>query len=530
MRIRAALTTAALCAVAVLGAVPAQAAHQATREAVQMQRDVVRTQGGSVRGKQTGTVRSFLGLPFAAPPVGALRWKPPTAPARWTGVRDATTARGFCAQPPSAVSSGASGGGGYNEDCLYLNVYTPAGKARTPRPVMVWIHGGSYTNGAGSEYDPSRIVAQAGTVVVTINYRLGPLGFLDVPALAGETRAGAGNYGLLDQQAALRWVKRNIASFGGDARNVTAFGESAGAGSVCANLTSPFARGLINKAIAESGCALDGPTEAAAQTKGRGLATSLGCPDADAACLRGKTAQQIIDTAGRAALGLSYAPTVGTPVLPRSVTDALAAGMFARVPLLQGTNHDEGRLFAAALGLIGNTSPQAYTTLVNVIAGTAAPKVLAEYPLASYGTVADAFSAVLTDGTFACPALRVNRATSRSNRTFGYEFNDPNSPLPSPPGFPFRAAHAAELPYLFTLGSGLPLPAAAQPLSREMIAYWTNFAARGNPNGPRTGYWPRFAGPQPRLQALLPGGSRPLAATTFAADHHCALWDAVPVS
>ncbi|HEV2783772.1 MAG TPA: carboxylesterase family protein, partial [Actinophytocola sp.] len=233
------------------------------------------TDRGPVRGVVAGDYRLFQGIPFAAPPVGELRWRPPQPPAPWRDPLDATAPRGACAQPGSFGRPET-----FNEDCLYLNVTTPR-RAGHRLPVMVWIHGGSYTTGSGAIYDARKLAVEGGVVVVTINYRLGPLGFLALPALTGEQPGiQSGNYGIEDQQAALRWVRRNAAAFGGDPGNVTIFGESAGSGSVCAHLVSPTAAGLFHRAIGQSySCAWPVATGAAAESAGTAFAGRVGCAD-----------------------------------------------------------------------------------------------------------------------------------------------------------------------------------------------------------------------------------------------------------
>ncbi|MGN6176819.1 MAG: carboxylesterase/lipase family protein, partial [Streptosporangiaceae bacterium] len=247
---------------------------------------VVSTGDGAVRGTTVGTVGEFLGIPYAAPPIGNLRWRPPAAAASWHGVRDATQFGPSC--PQALTGNPLLPPGPISEDCLYLNVYAPAVNSddQGGRPVLVWIHGGGLVQDGARDYDGSELAAD-GVVVVTINYRLGALGFLAHPALASRPGGAAGNYGLMDQQAALRWVQRNIARFGGDPDNVTIAGQSAGGLSVLAQMVSPGARGLFQRAIVESGTfALNQRPLATAETAGETFATAVGCPDQSAACLR----------------------------------------------------------------------------------------------------------------------------------------------------------------------------------------------------------------------------------------------------
>ena len=287
----------ALCAsVAALTITAAPAAGAATRsESVashRRHRKPVRITGGEVRGAAVAGGYAFRGLPYAAPPVGELRWRAPRPPRSWHGVRDATQYAASCPQAPS----GFAGPGPFSEDCLYLNVATPTLHRHAKRPVLVWIHGGGFTQDASRNYDGSKLAA-TGTVVVTINYRLGALGFLAHPALASRPGGPAGNYGLMDQQAALRWVRRNIAQFGGDPHNVTIAGQSAGGVSVLAHLVSRGSRGLFRRAIVESGAfALNQQSLTAAEAAGKGFAAQAGCPDQTRSSVCGACPSQIWST------------------------------------------------------------------------------------------------------------------------------------------------------------------------------------------------------------------------------------------
>ena len=308
---------------------------------------MVRTDRGLIQGKPAEGIDQWLGVPYAAPPVGALRWAAPQPAPRWPGIRQATSYGGRCAQLASGNGPRVD-----NEDCLYLNVYAPPGADRGGRwdhglPVLFMIHGGGLTTGAGDQHDGSLIVNTDHIIVVSINYRLGPFGFLTVPGLGSSPLTASGNYGLLDQEAALRWVQRNIAAFGGDPRQVTIDGESAGGWSVCALMTSPLARGLFRGAIMQSGsCATQ--TRATAEANSLAFAKQAGCPDAAtaAACLRALPEQTLLNASA------SYQPlfTSGGPELPVPAAQAVASGRYNRVPLLIGTNHNEGRTFSPGPG------------------------------------------------------------------------------------------------------------------------------------------------------------------------------------
>jgi para-nitrobenzyl esterase len=484
---------------------------------------VVTTAGGTLRGKAVAGTDEFLGIPYAAPPVGALRWRAPQPAARWHGVRDATTFAPHCPQPPSAFGVAST-----SENCLYLNVFTPAAANGAHLPVMVWIHGGSLLVGESDDYNTAALVRR-GVIVVTINYRLGALGFLADSALAGHPGGPSGNYGLMDQQAALRWVQANITRFGGDPRNVTISGESAGGLSVLAQLVSAGARGLFSRAIAESGTynltqVSLGTAEAAGQT----FAAKVGCSAQTAACLRKLPVSTIVDNEDFS----GYRPDIDGSVLTQSIGTALASGQFSRVPVINGTNHDEWRLFIAQAQADGappvtaaNYQAEIAATL-GVSAG-AATAIASEYPLADYSSPAVALGAVGTDEIFACPALTVDQSLAPYVPAYAYEFNDENAPeryLP-PLGFPYGAAHESELQYLFALrNTAYPggLTAPQQQLAATMKTYWTNFVKFGAPSSATTPRWPRFTTAGQQILSLNP--PRPSVGTTFAAEHHCAFW------
>jgi para-nitrobenzyl esterase len=482
---------------------------------------VVRTASGAVRGAAAGNTDEFLGIPYAAPPVGPLRWRPPQPPAPWRGIREATAYAPHCPQPASFFGVAST-----SENCLYLNVFRPAGVPDSRNlPVMVWIHGGALVVGESDDYNPAALVAH-GAIVVTINYRIGLLGFLAHPALASYPGGPSGNYGLMDQQAALRWVQRNIRNFGGDPRNVTLFGESAGGLSVLSQLVSPGARGLFSRAIVESGTYdLTQAPLAEAEAAGEAFATQAGCASQTAACLRSLPVSTILDNETAA----GYTPDIDGQVLTQSIGPALASGQFAHVPVIIGTNHDEWRLFVALSALEGAPVTAAnYQAMISSTLGVpagAAAVIAAEYPLSDYPSPSVALGAVGTDAIFACPALTAEDSLSRYVPTYAYEFNDENAPelyLP-PVSFPYGAAHASELQYLFTLSNvafPTPLSAPQQQLAAAMQQDWTNFAQQGFP----AGGWPRFSGASPQWLSLIP--PQPQVETGFAADHHCAFWAA----
>jgi para-nitrobenzyl esterase len=486
------------------------------------------TDDGAVRGLTVSGGYAFRALPYAAPPTGNLRWRPPRRAASWSGIRDATAYPPSCPQTASAFAPPAP----FSEDCLFLNVSTPTLHRDAARPVLVWIHGGGLTQDAGRNYDGANLAAD-GTVVVTINYRLGPLGFLAHPALARRPGGPSGNYGLMDQQAALRWVQRNIRAFGGDPHNVTIAGESAGGLSVLAHLVSRGSRGLFQHAIVQSGSfALNQQPLAAAEAAGESFAAAAGCPDQTARCLRQLPVSQLLYP------GAAIPGVIDGKVLTESIGAALAAGRFARVPVLNGVNHDENRLFVTlGFPVVGGTNvpipetpvtPDNYQRNIAAVLGvsaTRAAQVAAEYPLGAYDSAPAAFSTLVSDVGFVCPAVQVDRWTSRYVPTFAYQFDDDAAPhVFTPPGFlPPVATHGDELQYLFDLpnaGFPTPLDPAQQRLAATMRAAWASFAATGNPTSAAVP-WPSFNAGSNALSLVSP---QPQVESNFASLHHCAFW------
>src|SRR5579864_3450969 len=432
---------------------------------------VVATATGAVRGAISEGIRSFRGIPYAAPPVGPLRWQPPQPHAHWKGILQTTQFGSSCPQ-----TLGPFGVPSTDEDCLFLNVYTPAGASPASKlPVMFWIHGGSLITGESTDYDPTALVKR-GVVAVTINYRLGLLGFLAHPALSAESSThDSGDYGLMDQQFALAWVKRNIAHFGGNPANVTVFGESAGGLSVRSLLVSPGAKGLFQHAIVESGTYAESiPTLAQAEAAGEALAAKMGCTDQTAACLRALPVSTLL--AGETQL--TQLPNLGS-VLPEQYAAAFKSGDFNRVPVLSGTNHDEWMLFVDLLNsqlgspvTTSNYQAQIASELELPSTAAAAP-IAAAYPVGAYPTPYNALGAVGTDAIFACNAQEDVQSISQYVQTYQYEFNDPAPPLEfllPPVPYSLGAYHASEIQYLFPQ-SDSSLDASQQKLAADMQGY-----------------------------------------------------------
>lgn len=498
--------------------------------------DVVRVDGGLVRGQIEADHVTFSGIPYAAPPVGEHRWAPPAAPEPWTDVRDATTPSAACAQLTQGDDGSPVVAG--SEDCLYLNVTAPSQASdAAPLPVLVWIYGGGFVSGSGSDYDASRLATTGDLVVVTVNYRLGALGFLSSPALDTSGHI-SGNFALEDQVAALSWVQRNAASFGGDPGNVTLAGQSAGARAVCAHLASPASKGLFHQAIVQSGaCANELVTKPVADDRGVLATAALGCAEAAdvAACLRSLSVDELLTTlpSERASVTgrVSDSPwglVVGTPVLPRQPGDEIAAGSAAGVPLLIGSNRDEMRPFVGfRYDAAGNPlTADDYSTVIGDAFGDDAPAVLAEYPATDYPSPALALATVLTDwgGSIgACPTLRTAQAAAPHAPVFAYEFSEDSGLVYE--GFPLEAYHSWDLPFIWDVSDAVgqfpDLSAEQEALATDLIAYWASFAHTGDPNGPRTEPWPPFqSGGQ-----VLGLSANSIAPTTFATDHHCDFWE-----
>ncbi len=493
-----------------------QGGHEKSQSGI-LPAGAVQTTYGPVRGVVDSDVTAFQGIPYAAPPVGRLRWQPPQQPPAWSSPRDAQQPSPACPQPDRTTTS---------EDCLYLNVYAPTAAPRTGLPVIVFLHGGSFTTGAGSDIGGRGLSSRGGVVVVTLNYRLGPLGFLALPAM--KDQSGAGNFGILDQQAALRWVADNISRFGGDPRLVTLMGESAGGASVCLNYVSPAARGLFHRAIAESGCAQEMRTRQAADEQGDRIARAVGCPSGTAqlACLRSRPPAALIRQATVDATGHSsrWDPVVGTPLLPQRTLDALAAGDFAPVPMLQGVNHDEGGLFVSPFR-DSKRQPlraQQYSTVVAKEFGPLGPAVAAEYPVSRFATPGQALAAAVGDGTFACRAAIAQDRVSARARTYAYEFADPNAPatFAFDASYPLGAYHGAEVQFLLPWDEKRFSPAQRQ-LSDLMIKYWVSFARTGDPNGAGRPRWPEYS---PGGQTMTLAPTRVAAGGGFASEHSCSFW------
>lgn len=474
----------------------------------------VRTTSGLVEGmiSADGTVRSFKGIPFAAPPVGPLRWRPPQPVASWTGVRNASD---FAPRPMQGriFNDMVFRDNGPSEDCLYLNVWEPANPSSSKLPVMVWIFGGGFAAGSTSEArQDGGILAKKGVVVVTVGYRLGVFGFFAHPDLSRESEHRAsGNYGLLDQVAGLRWVKANIAAFGGDPENVTIFGESAGSFSVSGLVASPLTRGLFQRAIGESGAffrKVNPPkTRRDAEAAGVKFAESFfGATSLEA--LRGRPAQELLDAALKEPRGYFW-PDIDGYFLPATCGSIYSAGRQNHVALLAGWNKDEGSYQAFYnTNAPGSTNPAPvfsnglpsigdYIARAEVRFGGKAKEYFKLYPAATDLQAKRAAWDFVGDQTIAYPTwkwMELHRKTGAS-AIFRYEF-DQTLPLAADakPGTEPTAPHASEIEYVFGMLSSKNLPwrREDEAVSELMADYWTNFAKTGDPNGPGLPFWPPY--------------------------------------
>jgi para-nitrobenzyl esterase len=461
---------------------------------------------GAVLGQDRGASCAFLGIPFAAPPVLSLRWKAPQPAAPWSGVLPATTPPPSCGQ--LNVANGLPQG---SEDCLKLNVWTPNPLPSSGAPVIVWLHPGSFAN-ASANFAPQNgdaLAAATGAVIVAPNYRLGPFGFLGHPALSTEGRV-AGNYGFLDQRAALVWVHENIAAFGGDPDNVTLAGQSAGAHSVGLHLVSSGSQGLFHRAIMQSGFAsFRWRSQVDAQQQGEQFAAALGCTQSDPAllleCLRSKTLNQVLFARPPALFEqlLETGRTQWTPIvdgveIPDQPRYLFEIGAFSHVPVMLGANRDEGWTFVNR-SFPSSVSIDQYTTTLDSEFGADAAAILDAYRIADFNSPKDALAAVTGDAEYVCEARRVARLIERTRTpVFLYLFKHEVDPVSLD-----RVVHGLEVNFVFGNGYGPPLfPSYALgpvdlELFQSMAGYWTRFARGGNPNSddPTGVRWPAFSRP-----------------------------------
>jgi len=563
-----------LGAVAVLALLAVSAACGGGGPAGATRPGVVVTHSGELRGARTATGWTYYAVPYAAPPVGAARWRPPGAAPSWSGVRDATGKGHPC---PQGLPGDGGIGATADEDCLTLNVYVPdtpgasaqgsgsgshGSRGRSgPRPVMVFVHGGGFVGGAATQYDGSQLAAYGDAVVVTVNYRLGVLGYLSSPALAAETDNDPGTYALQDVTAALRWLRANVAAFGGDPADVTLFGQSAGSANICSLLASPPAAGLFQRAMMQSGpCTWPTATPASAAVTASALAAHTGCQDQPdlVACLRSVPAGILVALAGAQPNILEdfpWPPVAGGRTLPVPFTQAARSGRVAPMPVVLGTVAGEGRAFTVAwTSTRGPLSVESYISTIQSMFGIFSGAILATYPPGS-APPTELLARVITDKEFACPTYSSALTFARAGLpVYLYELSLDNVG-PVAPGVERGSSHGWDLPFVLPSQSLDALGASWKPFAEQVMGYWSRFAATGDPNraggggaagaGPAADgglaagrgvpvagaavgasadavTWPAFSPRDPSALSLNPGAIR--VTVGYAAGHHCSLW------
>ena len=535
---------AAIAAVAVLvasagvGARPARADTPSTACAPGTD---VTIDSGPICGLSVNGTNEWFGIPYAAPPVGAFRWQPPQPPTPWTTTLQAT-------QFGSTCTAGAANPPAGSENCLFVNVWAPA-DGSTGLPVLVHIHGGGFVGGSGNG-DNSLLSSTGHEVVVSLNYRLGIFGFLADKDLG----ANSGDYGLQDQQAALRWVQNNVAKFGGDPSTVTIYGESAGGSSVCDQIASPTAKGLFERGISVSGeyntllgspnsleqqdCKSQIPTKAQAFAAGKNFAAAVGCGKGTAdvvSCLQNVPAATAQTVAGGGVVGgffpVGYqdggqgtvGPTINGTTLTMTLRQALASGHANKVDVIAGTDRDED--------LVGTATTAAqYQSLVDTQYGAFASQVLAKYPLSHFDNPGVAWRTVAADSDTVCPSLETAQDLASRMPTREYEIDDNDLPPYRASGTGVVAAGASHVGAWYTTPQATPLDANQQVLQDQELAFITGFARNGNPNATGTPSWPKLNNSS-EVMSLQPAGDSELITTDeMAAQHNCAFWDRVAKS
>jgi para-nitrobenzyl esterase len=501
----------------------------------------VETNDGQVCGLTANSITSYLDIPYAVSPVGDLRWEPPQPHAPWTSVLQATSAAPECPSP--GFPPGSPPAAGTSEDCLYLKVEVPAdAKPGENLPVMYEIHGGGFL-GTALTNDGDNLVNSGKVVYVFANYRLGILGFLADKALGSHS----GDYGLQDQQAGLRWVQQNIASFGGDPGNITVFGESAGGASTCDQVASPTAKGLFERAISVSGfynyqdnivwskadCKSTYFTEAQAQTVGAQFAAKVGCGNVTnvAACLRNVPAATLVEDGGQytePTAGGTIGPIVNGTTLTMSPAKAFATGHVNHVALISDVGRDEfnGGVYANTTGLpvvVADTAAQ-YQQLVQEQFGTLAPAVERLYPLSQYQSPYTAYRTIMADSASVCPMLQTDQELSKYIPVYADINTDADNPAGEDLQLPLGAQHSGTNGLVHFPSSQLDPNQAA--LQSQLLAEWTYFAHTGNPSAPHTPAWALYSSPRHPVMLLQPADTSETTPAAFIAEqHNCSFWD-----
>jgi para-nitrobenzyl esterase len=525
-RLASRLSFVALALVAIVAALAARTEPTATGP-------LVRTKQGTLEGITVGKVEQFRGVRYAAPPVGYLRWRAPLPPKPYAGTLKATTFPAPCVQTRSLPDLPPQ-----SEDCLFLNIYRPAQNNQTGKmPVLVYFHGGGFAAGTASARDGDQLAATNDMIVIMINYRLGAFGWLALPQLDEETSNGSssGNYGLLDMLASLRWVRENIAAFGGDPQNVTIAGTSAGGISVCALMTAGLHERLFQRAVIESGeCSASSTyiiSHEAALLQGAKFAAKAGCTDPKAftSCLRSKAASDLL--ASSEGLG-GFTSNIGGALMPVAPIAAIESGHVEHVPVIVGANHDEQKHNPVAETGFPATA-ESYQKYLNKLFGPLAPLVAAEYPTTGFSDPAYAAGAASSDsgvpnGIGFCPMLtELGGALAKVTQTFAYELNDPRgSGMPEASGFELGSMHTAEINFLYAAMEPGKHTAEQMQLAARMQRYWAAFARTGHPQDGRS-EWPVLQGNSGSVLRFQPSGDVILPIATVSAEHHCGFWSAL---
>ncbi|SMP80916.1 para-nitrobenzyl esterase [Desulfonatronum zhilinae] len=496
---------------------------------------VVMTDKGAVRGVVRDGVREFKGIPYAQAPVGELRWAPPQPVSAWTETLDATQYRSICPQVERYGIPESS----EDEDCLHLNVTAPykgVEDLSRKRPVLVWLHGGAFVGGSSALYPLDYMATRGDVVMVSMNYRLGVFGFTAHPSFDADHNGG---YGLEDQRAALRWVRRNIAAFGGDPDTITIAGESAGGSGVCMHLLAPDeTRGLFHKAIIMSaGCVTPLPSVDDANKIGRQIASEVGCDEENGAlaCLRGKTVKELLDAGTKVAGSniLTFMPSIGNKTNPLPGAQAFPAGEFVQVPVIYGGTRDELRLYVAYAMQAGQKiTEENYEALLKQTYDEKSEAIAKQYPVGKYSSAPAALGTVWSDfrpdvGLNHCIYLESAKLIRKLAPVYQYVFADGDAPpVTTNPGFEMGAVHSSELPYMFPHYdntrqlAGPDLAPASQKLAEQMVDYFTHFAREGQPVAEGAPEWDIFDRDD-RVMNFEPGN---LGYFNAAAAHYCTFW------
>lgn len=506
-------------------------AYAAETQAAVSQSVLANTENGQVRGFMANGISYYRGIPYAKPPVGELRWRPPVKADNWQGVLDAAQYKSEAAQTDYLGVFATAGG---SEDCLYLNVAVPNKKPGDPEklPVFVWIHGGALVVGAGSDYDPTLLAKEGRAVVVTINYRLGVFGYFAHPAIDAEDHAKI-NYGVMDQIAALEWVQRNIENFGGDPDNVTISGESSGGQSSQILMASPKAKGLFKNIIAMSAPVMyangHSVSSEQAEERGIGLAKAAGLNNATAEQLRALSTEEILALENNYLLDGII--TRDGEYVPTSIAEAFQAGRVNGERLGIGNVQNEGSFFAALTeSAAGKPMDEAaYRDNLEALEKQYAlpgfaDKVMQEYPASDYGSPAEAYAQVITDSWFAAPIYRIADSLDNQIKVYYYEFSDPTCPKYVTTDFAQGTAHTYELPYLFPGFHGssdrsTDLNKKQQKAAKEMVKLWT-----GMSEVDRRGIWKRFDSDRAQYLKLGQGKPQMMDMKDYRERHHFDFW------